>query len=139
MVQPVYANNKKQKGYAVLYIVILVGSAVLAIVVYYSWLASFSLRNEFQMRNSKQARYLADTCGEVALEIIRENESFSGSGNIASIFGGSCEYQVNIIDSQYGEVNATGNFKDAERKVKISIDKSGSALKATSWRDVADF
>lgn len=139
MVQPVYANKKNQSGFAVLYIVILIGSAVLAMVIYYSWLASFSLRNDFQTRNSKQARYLADTCGETALEIIRENENFSGNGNIASIFGGSCSYQVSILDAQTSEIYSSGNYKNVQRKIKISISKNGSSISANSWREVADF
>lgn len=139
MAQPACANNKNQSGFAVLYIVILIGSAVLAMVIYYSWLASFSLRNEFQARNSKQARYLADTCGETALEIVRENQSFSGTGSIASLFGGSCSYQVNILDVQNSEIYSTGSYKNVERKIKISVSKSGSSISANSWREVADF
>lgn len=139
MAQPACANNKNQSGFAVLYIVILIGSAVLAMVLYYSWLASLSLRSEFQTRNSKQARYLADTCGETALEIVRENENFSGTGSITSLFGGSCNYQVNILDTQTSEVYSTGSYKNTQRKIKISISKNGSSISANFWREVADF
>lgn len=136
-IQPA-SPNEKEKGYVIIFSVILVGAVVLAITLYFSWLATFSLKSGVQLKRSQQARHLANTCAEIALKKIWDDKNFSGSGNFSG-FGGSCTYQVNNLGGDNREVRSTGTMADIIRKNKVSINKVGGLVGVASWQEVADF
>ena len=134
LIQPASRN----KGFVIIYAVILTGSVVLAMALYFTWLASFSLRTGIQLKKSEQARHLANTCAEIALQKIWDDKNFSGSGNFSG-HGGNCTYQVNNLGGDNREVRATGTMDTLTRKAKVSINKVGGLVGVTTWQEVADF
>ena len=137
LIQPAY-HNKKKKGFVIIYAVILTGSVTLAMALYFSWLASFSLRSGIQLKKSEQGRHLANTCAEIALQKIWDDKNFSGSGNFSG-HGGSCTYQVNNFGGDNREIQSVGTVDNIIRKAKVSIDKVGFLVNVISWQEVADF
>ena len=135
-IRPVFHNNKK--GYVLIYAVILVGSVILAMALYFSWLAAFSVQSTIQLKKSEQARHLANTCAEIALQKIWDDKNFTGSGNFSG-YGGSCTYQVRNLGGDNREVRASGVMDNIIRKAKISIGEVGGMVGVTSWQEVADF
>lgn len=131
-------RNKNKKGFVIIYAVILTGSVILAMAIYFSWLAAFSLKSGIQLKKSEQARHLANTCAEIALQRIWDDKNFSGSGNFSG-YGGSCVYQVNNLGGDNREVRATGTVSNLIRKAKVSISKVGGLVGVTSWQEVVDF
>lgn len=126
------------KGFVIIYAVIILGAITLSMIVYFSWLAIFSLKSESSHRKSDQAVYLADTCAEIALQHIWSDVNYSGSGNFSG-YGGDCTYAVSNSGGENRQINATGIIDNITRKVKISIDKVNSNINIASWREVADF
>ena len=131
--------RNKKNGYALVGVVIIVGMVDLAMALYLTWLAIFSLQNKDESFNSKIAQSLADTCAENALMALW-NSPAAGTTNKTNLFStkGSCSY----IISGSGEawtINATGTINNITRKTKVLVDKVTSAVHYTSWREVADF
>ena len=131
-------KNKNYSGYVIIYSVIILGMVILAASLYFSWLATFSLRSEISYRQSDQTRYLADTCGELALQQIWNNASYTGSGNFSG-YGGGCTWAVSNLGGENRQINATGTLNNLTRKVKILVDKVNASVNVSAWREVADF
>jgi len=132
-------NAKNKKGFVLIYSVIMLGMVVLAMAIYLSWLAVFSLQGKNESRDSKIAQNLADTCAETALMALW-NDAGAGGATRNNLFGGTgdCSYAI----SGSGEnrtIDATGTINKITRKTKVSLDTVTSAIHYTSWREVADF
>jgi len=138
MYRPKSAKNKNFSGYVIVYSVIILGMVILAASLYFSWLATFSIKSEISYRQSDQTRYLADTCAEIALQKIWDSASYTGSGNFSG-YGGSCTYAVSSSGGENRQINATGTVNNITRRVKISIDQVNSKVNVSSWREVSDF
>lgn len=131
--------TKNKKGYVLIYSVIMLGMIVLAMAIYLSWLAVFSLQGKNESRDSKIAQSLADTCAETALMALW-NDPNAGGATRNNLFGGTgdCSYTI----SGSGEsrtINATGAINNITRKTKVSVDTVTSAIHYSAWREVADF
>ncbi len=132
-------DKKNEKGFVLIYSVIMLGMVVLAMALYLSWLAVFSLQAKNESRNSKMAQSLADTCAETALMALWNNAGAGGASR-SNLFSGTgdCSYTI----SGSGEtrtINATGIINNVTRKTKIMVNSVTSAISYTSWREVADF
>lgn len=137
MTLPAYAR-KNEKGYILLYAVIIFAAVILAISIYSADLATFSTKAFISARKSKQARYLADTCAETALQKIWDDNNFVGSDNI-SLYGGECDYQVTNTGGDTREIRASGEINNIIRKVKVSVLIAGGQVGIVSWKEVSDF
>ena len=132
-------NQNNKKGFVLIYSVIMLGMVVLAMALYLSWLAVFSLQAKNESRNSKIAQSLADTCAETALMALWNNAGAGGASR-SNLFSttGDCSYTI----SGTGEtrtINSTGIINNVTRKTKISVSSVTSAIAFTSWREVGDF
>jgi len=132
---------KNKKGYVLIYSVIILGMVVLAMALYLSWLAVFSLQSKKESFNSKIAQSLADTCAENALMAIWNNSSASGTTNRSNLFSttGSCTYTIIIGTGEARTINATGTINNVTRKTQVIVNNVTSVVTYSSWREVADF
>jgi len=130
---------KNKNGYALIFSVIMLGMVVLAMALYLTWLAVFSLQGRKESFQSKTAQSLADTCAENALMAIWNNSGVSGTTTRNNLFGGSCSYNIIIGTGEARTINATGTINNVTRKTKVLVDTVTSAVHYTSWREVADF
>lgn len=129
--------TKNKQGYILLYSVIMLGMVVLAMALYLTWLAVFSLQGKNESRNSKVAQSLADTCAENALMALW-NSPVAGTTIRNNLFGGSCSYAISG-SGEIWTINSTGTINNITRKTKVLVDIVTSAVHYTSWREVADF
>lgn len=134
---PVYAR-KNEGGYIMLYAVIIFAAVILAVSIYSADLATFTAKSFTSVRKSKQARYLADTCTELALQKIWDDNNFSSTGNL-SLFEGDCAYQVINTGGSNRELRVDGSLGDIIRKVKVSVIIVGGQINVLSWKEVSDF
>lgn len=128
----------KQKGYITLMSILIVGAVGLAIASSLLLFGINSSRSSLAFEQSKEAKALASACVEEALGEIRDNTSFSGSGNL-SLGLGSCSYTVINLGGQSREIRSTGTMKAIVRKVRVTIDAINPTINVTSWQEVADF
>lgn len=136
MGQQVYAT-KNQNGFVTLLSVILVGAVGLAVGTSLLLTSIDNSRTLNSLEKSYISRELANLCGEEALERIRRNSSFLGSGNIATSQG-TCDFTVTDEGGTTRKIDSLGTSDTTIRKVLINLDQV-SPINITSWQEVADF
>lgn len=132
-------NIKNKKGFAMLYVVVLVGLSVMTMTLYLSWLSVFSIRNKNEKSDSNMAQDLADTCSENALMAIWNDVNTSGTVNRNNFSNGTCSYEIIILTGENREIRAIGKVGNVIRKNKISVDQVNAKVNVSSWREVGDF
>ena len=128
----------KKNGYALILTVIVLGSVVLSLSLYFSWLSGVLFRGGNGLHASKQAEYLAETCAEKALQRIWDNSAFVGTETLND-FGGSCSAQVIDLGGENRQIQAVGSVGDSRRKLQVVLDAVNSRVGIVSWREVGDF
>ena len=130
--------NKDDSGYITLISVLVIGAVGVAITLSLILLGNGSSRTSFALQQSTQAKGLANTCAEEALQQIRDSTPFSGSGNL-TLGQGTCSYTVTKQLGQNRTIIAFGTVGTIIRKVNIIINKINPTITLTSWQEVADF
>lgn len=123
-----YAN-----GYILLISVIIVGAIATAIAVGLLYLGAGSSKNAISHQQSEKAKAAANACAEEALEQIRLNQNYSGSGNI-SINGGMCEYSVINTGGQNRAIDVSSTMDAVSRRVFITVTAIMPKIIAT-WQE----
>ncbi|NQV00818.1 MAG: hypothetical protein HQ537_01735 [Parcubacteria group bacterium] len=133
MAQLVYDKNN-QKGYVVIYSIIIISAIVMGIIFSSSWVSLNSVKSSRVLADSKQSKALASACAETALQDIRDNVNYSGSGSL-TINGNNCSY---IIINQGGENRLIQNWasiSDSISKIEILIDQINPQINISSWQE----
>lgn len=136
--KPTVRYNKQSGGYITLISILAVGAVGVAIAVSLLLLGVGNSRTSFAHEQTNQAKALANTCAEKAMQQIRDSVSFTGSGNL-SLGAGTCSYVVTSQGEQNRTITASGTVDTIVRKVKIVIDKITPTIEVVSWQEVADF
>jgi hypothetical protein len=123
-------------GFVALLSVLLLGAVGSSVVVSLLLLGLGSSRSSFAVEQSAQAKGLADACAEEGLRQLRENSSFTGTGNL-TLGQGTCTYTVTSQGGQNRTITASGTVGTVVRKVTIAIDQLTPRIHATSWQEVA--
>ena len=131
-------QSGKNKGFVFLITVLVIGAIAAASTVAVLTLSLGSSRSSFSRQLSFRARAMADACVEEALEVIRENNKFTGSGSL-SIDGNTCNYTVINTGGQTREVRGTGDATPARRKVKALVSKIKPTITLSSSQEIPDF
>ena len=131
-------NKNDKNGSVLLYAVVIFGIVALTTVIALSALSSNSIVCSGECLNSKQARFLADTCAMEALQNIRDDEAFAGNGNL-SIESGLCNYTVINLGGENRRITALGTVNNIVRKVKVEIDGINPQIKISFWQEVGAF
>ncbi len=129
--------NRKQ-GYIMLLSILIIGAVGVSITVSLLLLGLDSSRSSFTLQQSLQAKSLSNTCAEQALEQVRTNTSFSGSGNV-TLPTGTCTYTVTNTGGETRSVTATGTAGSIIRKTQVTISSITPQIVLHSWTEVADF
>jgi len=137
-----YYSTKKwyndNGGYITLVSVLVVSAVGVAIAVSLILLGLGSSRTSFANEQSNQAKGLANSCVEEALQQIRDSTPFTGAGNL-TLGQGTCTYIVTSQGGQNRTIISSGTVGTIIRKVKIIIDKINPTIQVVSWQQVADF
>lgn len=127
-----------KRGYIALMSVLIMGAVGIAIIVSTILLGIDASKNSLLIDKSNQARILASSCAEEALEQIADLSVTTGSGSL-SLGLGTCSF---IITSQNGQnitVNSTGLVDTITRKIKVIVASTTPIITISSWQEVADF
>lgn len=131
MKQPHQHVIRNPRGYIAFLAVIILGTigGLIAITLYLSGIqnSQSSLLNI----QEKEARYLADSCSEIAIQQIiniTENNSTSSTFNIGR---GSCSFTITDTVEGYKQINSTGIVDEVTRKNTVVINPSGSTPQNT--------
>lgn len=130
-------NNSRIRGYVAMITLIAVGAVSLAatMVILITGITA-SLTSE-AVRESAEARGFADACGETALEAIRQDPDYTGTGGLTFGDTGSCSYTVTGA-SPTKTVTASGTSNNATRKINITTLQVFPTIQIGSWQEVAD-
>lgn len=129
---------KKQSGYVTLLSVLVVGAVGVAISTSLLLLGLGISRTGLSFQQLYQAKALSSTCAEEALQKVRNDTSFSGSG-VLSLGQGSCNYVVTNQGGQNRLVIATGTVGTIVRKTKVVLNTINPKIIITLWQEVNDF
>jgi hypothetical protein len=129
--------NADDKGYAVLFVVIIINAAALVIVTSIMIWGFYFHKTSLVNQKSSQARNIADACAEIALMDIWGNQNISGSYS-ASIGEGSCTYSISGT-SPNKNIQVEAIVDDIHRRLEVDIDQVNPDINISSWQEVADF
>lgn len=127
-------NLKNNKGFSILLIVILLGGVSLALALTLSASSLWSIRGSVDSKISNIAKSLVNACAEIALEAMRENNSYIGAGNVA-LNGNTCSYTVTSTGGITRSVTVTGTVSGITRKLSVTTS-SFNPLVISSWQEV---
>lgn len=130
--------NKNQGGFITLISVLVVGVVGIAITLSLILLGLGSSRTSFAVEQSNQAKALANTCAEEALQQIRDSTPFTGSGNL-TLGQGICTYTVTSQGGQNRTITASGTVSTITRRAKIIINGITPTIQIVSWQEVDNF
>jgi len=121
-------------GFSTLLIVILLGAASLTLVLALSTSSVWSIKSSIDTKNSNHAKSLVNACAEVALETIRENNSYVGTSNVV-LNGNTCTYIITNTGGANRGITISGSVKEIIRKLSITTS-AFNPLVISSWQEV---
>lgn len=130
--------NHSQTGFVVLLSTIIVIAIGLGVGVSLLLLGIGATRTSFAFEQSSQAKGLATSCAEEALQQLFDSKSFTGSDTL-SIGQGTCDYAVIDAGGQALTIQAQGNVGTIVRRIRVDISKVNPAITIDRWEEVADF
>lgn len=137
MEQPI-SEQKNNQGFVTLIAVLVVAAIGTAVALSLILLGSGASRTSFSMEQSYQAKTLADTCAESALQQIRTYSYYSGTSS-ATLGKGNCEYTATNDGGNNRTIEASGTVGNVTRRVKIIVNKIDPLINTSFWQEVADF
>lgn len=127
-----------ESGYIALMAILIIGAVALAIGVALLATGADSQRVALNNMQFKQARALAVSCGQEALQLIHDNIGFTGTGNL-SLGQGSCTYTVGVANNGILRVvSATGTVGPITRKLQTNVTIGASTITASEWTELSD-
>jgi four helix bundle protein len=135
---PPATHHLPPKGFILLLSVLIVGAVALGIALSAVLLSTDSHRTSLAILQSNQARSLADACAEQALEAIRVDDGFTGTGNL-TLGQGSCSYTVTDLGGENRNVESTGTVANVTRRVELNIDQISTMINISTWEEVDTF
>lgn len=129
--------NKVSGGYITLMSVLIVSTIGLSIVPTLILLGIGQSQTSVIFEKSKHSKAHANACAEEALQQIRDNTNYSGSGNMTFTYG-TCNYNVTVLSGQNRIIDSTGVSGTATHKIKINIDTINPLIHVVSWKEVSD-
>lgn len=132
-----FSEISQRNGFITLISVLVVGAVGIAIALSLLLLGVGNSRTSFAVEQSNQAKALANSCAEEALQQIRDSTSYTGSGSL-TLGQGTCNYTVTSQGGQSRTITVTGTVGTIFRKVKIIINNITPAISVTSWQSTVN-
>lgn len=130
-------SHKTSPAYITLISVIITGAVILAIIIFSLESGTDITRNSQDKLQTSQARALANACAEEALQKIRDDIAFTGSGNL-SLASGTCAYLVTNTGGSNRSIEASSTVVNSIQKVRVLISTTTPKILVTSWKEVSD-
>lgn len=116
--------------------VLIVGAVATAIALGILVGGADSQRAMLTTQSSTQARKLADTCAEEALQQMHDATTFTGTSNI-TLGQGNCTYTVTSTGANTRTVDTTATVNGVVRKSKVYVTITATSISITSWQEVS--
>jgi hypothetical protein len=126
----------RQSGYIALISILVIGAISTAVALVLLATGADAQRGSLATQRSIQARSLANTCAEEALQRIHDNTGYTGTGNI-NLGTGSCSYTVTNTGGTSRSVAASGTVNNVVRRVQVYVTINASSISITSWQEVS--
>lgn len=129
-------ENKKVDGFVTLVSVIVLGAIGVLVVT-----TNLSVNTDTTIilsvyEESKQAKALADTCAEVALENLKDDVNYAGNETL-NLFDGSCDIStITGSGNAPRSFNTTGNFETQVYKLSIALGEINPFITITTWEEI---
>lgn len=132
-------KNQKNKGYMTLTNVITVGAMALTVAISLLIVGMNSYENTYITEESVILDSLIYSCGEIALNQIKLNNSYAGNETY-TIGERTCRIE-DVISNPDGTVsiNIYANVNEVVKRSQIVIDQLAPVIQIDSWSDVASF
>lgn len=135
---PLYAKAKKTDGYVALLTVLVIGAVSVSLMTSVVLIGLGTSRSSAEAQRSLEAMSAADACTELALQLIWNASTYTGTSNL-TIGNATCSVTVANTGGENRTVTSTGTSGQAIRKVKVLITAVSSQITVSSWQEVADF
>ncbi|MFA6354851.1 MAG: hypothetical protein WCW65_00265 [Candidatus Paceibacterota bacterium] len=126
--------NMLNKGFSTMFVVIILGSVALTLSLGLSISSVWSIKSSVNTMTTNKTKALVDACAEVALEIIRENNNYTGIGNV-TLNTNTCTYIVENTGGTTRLITITGELSGIIRHLNVTTS-SFNPLVISSWEEV---
>jgi hypothetical protein len=134
-----HSSTNTENGFVALVSVLIVGAIGATIAVGLLAAGGSWLETKQAQRESAAARYLADACGEYALEKYRQNSAYAGT-EVVPVGDENCTIRAVFTDGSGNKVIQTQAIVGSStRRVEIRVGSRTPRLTISSWQEVADF
>ena len=127
----------KQKGGAILLIVIIIAVSTLIMAYSSSFLGLGELDLGYTSQKGAEAFSIADGCIEETLHRIRLNTNYGiGAGTInLSVGNGSCAVDIMDIGGDQRRITTSGTIDDYTKRIETELILNGNIITVTSWAE----
>lgn len=126
-------------GYVFLMSVIMIGAIAIATLSSLLMIGVGSMQIGFTVRQSEQARSLAQTCAERALRSLWEDTAYAG-GEELSFAEGPCDIlPIGGSGNENRSVCAEGRVGSTVRRYEILLERVLPSIRVSTWREVDQF
>ena len=125
-----------KKGYFAFLGIFVIFSITVVVALSLSFLSFYRLKNTNLLEDIVQARKLADTCAETALELVRQGTA-EPAGSL-NLFGGSCTYST-TGEGVNKTIEAEATLDDVTKRVEITTSAISPEIIVDSWQEVESF
>lgn len=128
-----------RRGYIFLLSVIMIGAIATATLSSLLMIGVGSMQIGFTVRQSEQARSLAQTCAERALRALWEDTSYAGIEAL-TFSEGQCDIlRVGGSGNENRSVCAEGRVGSTVRRYEILLEQVLPSIQVSAWREVDQF
>jgi len=131
-------NRNKRPAFVVLISVLIISSIVLSISLMIVLVNINSNKNSFSIKNSDQARMLANTCSEHALQEIIFDNSVLGSF-VLSLGSDECSYSIFHGAGEERVIESWSEIRGSVKRERVVVDSFSPNINIASWQEIADF
>ena len=133
-----FSSSSSSRGYMTLFSVLVLSVAAVSVAVSLIFSGLTYSRSGYSLQEAAQAVALANLCAEEALERVRADENFSGTGSV-TVTHGSCNYEVFDLGGENRRIDSVGVVNDVQRRARVVIDQLFPTISIVSWQDVESF
>lgn len=131
-------NKTLQNGYIALMTVFIISLASMTIALFMITSGVDMTKTSLSVEQSARARAYANACVEIALETIRNDTTYSGTGNRTFLLG-TCSFEVLNLGGETREVRGVGLSGDITRRTRAIITGLTGNINVSDWQEIADF
>lgn len=124
------------RGFGTLFMVIVLGSVTLGLALWISTSSLWSIRSSIDNQSAAQAKALVNACAEVALELVREDQTYTGTRSV-TLGSDTCIATITDTGGSTRRITVSGAVGAITRKVDITTSAFNPLIVA-SWGEVAD-